>query len=118
MWKVSIIFFYYYVKFFVNEVLDLNTNISKSLSIKGVASAPALLYACVAGRQAAGLAGLGWAGLGWAGLGWAGLGSRLRGWAGIGWAGFEAAVLLARLGGAGRVWDWLADMCQIYASGS
>ena len=88
MWKVSIIFFYYYVKFFVNEVLDLNTNISKSLSIKGVASAPALLYACVAG-------------LGWAGLGWAGLGSRLRGWAGIGWAGFEAAVLLARLGGAG-----------------
>ena len=103
MWKVSIIFFYYYVKFVVNEVLDLNTNISKSLSIKGVASAPALLYACVAGRQAAGLAGLG---------------SRLRGWAGIGWAGFEAAVLLARLGGAGRVWDWLADMCQIYASGS
>ena len=93
MWKVSIIFFYYYVKFVVNEVLDLNTNISKSLSIKGVASAPALLYACVAG--------LGWAGLGWAGLGWAGLGSRLRGWAGIGWAGFEAAVLLARLGGAG-----------------
>ena len=95
MWKVSIIFFYYYVKFFVNEVLDLNTNISKSLSIKGVASAPALLYACVAG-----------------------LGSRLRGWAGIGWAGFEAAGLLAGLGGAELGWDWLADMCQIYASGS
>ena len=55
----------------MNEVLDLNTNISKSLSIKGVASAPALLYACVAG--------LGWA-VGWAGFEAAGLGWDWLGW--------------------------------------
>ena len=89
MWKVSIIFFYYYVKFFVNEVLDLNTNISKSLSIKGVASAPALLYACVAG--------LGWAGLGWAGFEAAGLGWDWLGWVrgcwAAGWAGRGGAGL-------------------------
>ena len=93
MWKVSIIFFYYYVKFFVNEVLDLNTNISKSLSIKGVASAPALLYACVAG--------LGWAGLGWAGLGWFGFEAAGLGWDWLGWVRGCCAAGWAGRGGAG-----------------
>ena len=70
-----------------------------------MASAPALPYACVTGRRAAGRgcwAGLGWvrgcgaAGLGWAGLGGAVIGS-LLGWAGLGLAGIHVSNLCFRI---------------------
>ena len=80
--------FSFTIMFFMKWCPWLNTNILKSSSIERVASAPAWLLG-----EAAVLLAAGWAGRGGAGL-----------WLAHCWAE--------------RGWDWLVDMCQIYASGS